>query len=110
MGTITSCDIPNVGASGVAQVHNGMCVLTQNIVNEKIYLVLWFWYLFLGPVSVLYLCYRLITLMFHGVRYSLLYRKVRRKYDWTSRDHWSLFCPRDKLGTGLFSISYQKTV
>jgi len=79
--TITSCDIPNVGASGVAQVHNGMCVLTQNIVNEKIYLVLWFWYLFLGPVSVLYLCYRLITLMFHGVRYSLLYRKVRRKYD-----------------------------
>jgi len=79
--TITSCDIPNVGASGVAQVHNGMCVLTQNIVNEKIYLVLWFWYLFLGPVSILYLCYRLITLMFHGVRYSLLYRKVRRKYD-----------------------------
>ena len=63
------------------QVHNGMCVLTQNIVNEKIYLVLWFWYLFLGPVSILYLCYRLITLMFHGVRYSLLYRKVRRKYD-----------------------------
>merc|ERR1711876_97196 len=36
---------------------------------------------FLGPVSVIYLCYRLVTLMFHGVRYSLLYRKVRRKYD-----------------------------
>ena len=34
-----------------------------------------------GPVSVIYLCYRLITLMFHGVRYSLLYRKVKRKYD-----------------------------
>ena len=63
------------------QFHNGLCVLTQNIINEKIYLVLWFWYMFLGPVSVLYLCYRLVTLMFHGVRYSLLYRKVRRKYD-----------------------------
>ena len=79
--TITSCSIPNVGASGVVQVHNGMCVLTQNIINEKIYLVLWFWYAFLGPVTLLYLCYRLITLMFHGVRYSLLYRKIRRKYD-----------------------------
>lgn len=79
--TMTSCSIPNVGASGVAQIHNGLCVLTQNIINEKIYLVLWFWYCFLGPVSVLYLCYRLITLMFHGVRYSLLYRKVKRKYD-----------------------------
>ena len=56
--TITSCSVPNVGASGVAQVHNGLCVLTQNIINEKIYLVLWFWYMFLGPVSVIYLCYR----------------------------------------------------
>ena len=30
------------------QFHNGLCVLTQNIINEKIYLVLWFWYIFLG--------------------------------------------------------------
>ena len=74
--TVTSCTIPNVGAAGVAQYHNGLCVLTQNIINEKIYLILWFWYAFLGPVSVLYFCYRLITLLFHGVRYSLLYRKV----------------------------------
>ena len=74
--TVTSCTIPNVGASGVAQYHNGLCVLTQNIINEKIYLILWFWYAFLGPVSVIYFCYRLITLLFHGVRYSLLYRKV----------------------------------
>jgi len=79
--TVTSCTIPNVGASGVAQYHNGLCVLTQNIINEKIYLILWFWYAFLGPVSVIYFCYRLITLLFHGVRYSLLYRKIRRKYD-----------------------------
>ena len=74
--TVTSCTIPNVGAAGVAQYHNGLCVLTQNIISEKIYLILWFWYAFLGPVSVLYFCYRLITLLFHGVRYSLLYRKV----------------------------------
>ena len=41
--TVTSCDIPNVGAAGGEQIHNGLCVLTQNIINEKIYLVLWFW-------------------------------------------------------------------
>jgi len=79
--TVTSCNIPNVGAAGVAQVHNGLCVLTQNIINEKIYLILWFWYFFLGPVSILYMCYRLITIFFHDIRFSLLYRKVRRKYD-----------------------------
>ena len=53
-----------------------MIFLFQNIINEKIYLVLWFWYGFLGPVSVLYMCYRLITIFFHGIRFSLLYRKV----------------------------------
>ena len=74
--TMTSCSIPNVGASGVAQIHNGLCVLTQNIINEKIYLVLWFWYCFLGPVSVIYLCYRLITLMFHGVRYYIFCLRI----------------------------------
>ena len=75
--TEVSCDFPSVGAAGGSQTTNGLCILTQNNINEKIYLVLWFWYAFLGPVSVLYFCYRLITLLFHGVRYSLLYRKVK---------------------------------
>ena len=35
-----------------------MCVLTQNIINEKIYLCLWFWYAFLGPVSLLFIFFR----------------------------------------------------
>jgi len=79
--TVTSCNIPNVGAAGGEQVHNGLCVLTQNIINEKIYLVLWFWYAFLGPLSVLFVFYRLFTIFFSGIRFSLLYRTVRRKYD-----------------------------
>jgi len=74
--TVTSCNIPNVGAAGGEQMHNGLCVLTQNIINEKIYLVLWFWYAFLGPVSVLFVFYRLFTILFSGVRFSLLYRTV----------------------------------
>ena len=27
--TVTSCNIPNVGAAGGEQMHNGLCVLTQ---------------------------------------------------------------------------------
>ena len=38
-----SCDVPAVGASGGPQWHNGLCVLSQNIINEKIYLLLWFY-------------------------------------------------------------------
>ena len=42
--TEVSCTVPNIGAAGGEQNHNGLCVLSQNIINEKIYLVIW-WYL-----------------------------------------------------------------
>jgi len=79
--TVTSCSIPNVGAGGGDQSFNGLCVLTQNIINEKIYLILWWWYAILAPLSVLFISYRIITIFFNGVRFGLIYRTVRRKYD-----------------------------
>ena len=36
--TEVSCTIPNVGAAGGEQNHNGLCILSQNIINEKMYL------------------------------------------------------------------------
>jgi len=79
--TVTSCNLPNVGAGGGEQVHNGLCVLTQNIINEKIFLILWWWYAILAPISLLFLFFRLVTIMFDGIRFSLLYKSVRSKYD-----------------------------
>jgi len=79
--TVTSCNLPNVGAGGGEQIHNGLCVLTQNIINEKIFLILWWWYVILAPISLVFFFYRLLTLMFYGVRFSLLYKTVRTKYD-----------------------------
>jgi hypothetical protein len=76
-----SCTIPNVGAAGGNQAHNGLCVLTQNVINEKIYLFLWFWYFFLGPVSIFFIFFRLMTILFDGVRFSLIYKTIRHKYD-----------------------------
>jgi len=79
--TVTSCNLPNVGAGGGEQVHNGLCVLTQNIINEKIFLILWWWYAILAPISVAFFFYRICTIMFDGIRFSLLYKTVRSKYD-----------------------------
>ena len=138
--TVTSCNIPNVGAAGGEQVHNGLCVLTQvrlqrrtyhclvhlqNIINEKIYLVLWFWYAFLGPLSVLFVFYRLFTIFFSGIRFSLLYRTVSTfsihvqsipeksrcgaSMMMISERAWTMFWLRDILGTGLSSTSSLKT-
>merc|ERR1712107_68815 len=50
-------------------------------INEKIFLILWWWYAILAPISVAFFFYRLCTIMFDGIRFSLLYKTVRSKYD-----------------------------
>ena len=49
--TEVSCTVPNIGAAGGEQNHNGLCVLSQNIINEKIYLVIWWYLVFVIIVS-----------------------------------------------------------
>merc|ERR1712227_671406 len=78
--TEVSCNIPNVGAAGNEQAHNGLCVLTQNIINEKIFLFLWFWFMFLFTVSIFFVFYRICTLFFEKLRFQLLFKTVRHKY------------------------------
>ena len=65
--------------------HTGACLTTlpvisaysvQNIINEKIYLVLWFWYAFLVPVSFTFFFYRGFTILVYELRFNLLYKTV----------------------------------
>ena len=65
--------------------HTGACLPTlplisaysvQNIINEKIYLVLWFWYAFLVPVSFTFFFYRGFTILVYELRFNLLYKTV----------------------------------
>merc|ERR1719483_190754 len=79
--TVTSCNIPNVGAAGNEQAHNGLCVLTQNIINEKIYLGLWFWFVFMGIISTIFTFYRISPIFFDKLRFMLIFKTVRHKYD-----------------------------
>jgi len=54
---MTKCAFYKYGVSGEVERHDVLCVLPLNVVNEKIYLVLWFWFLILGILtlcSVLY--------------------------------------------------------
>ena len=75
--TEVSCSIPVVGAAGESQSHNGICVLTQNIINEKIYLLLWFWFIFLTVWSILSLFATVSILLFEKIRFVLIYKKVK---------------------------------
>ena len=48
---MTKCTFHKFGPSGTVQKFDGLCVLPLNIINEKIYVFLWLWFIFLAVVS-----------------------------------------------------------
>jgi len=58
---MTKCTIHTFGPAGSVQTHDALCVLPLNVVNEKIFVVLWFWLVFLAGVGCLAIIYRYVS-------------------------------------------------
>lgn len=54
------------------QKYDAMCILPINIVNEKIYVALWFWFYLIAVVTVLTLIYRLLVIVFNQLKVNRL--------------------------------------
>jgi len=67
--TEVSCTVPNIGAAGGTQDANGLCILSQNIINEKMFLLIWFWLIMCLFVSVPWLIFRICTIAFEHLRW-----------------------------------------
>lgn len=63
---VTKCTFHKYGPSGSIQWHDAMCVMALNVVNDKIYTFLWFWYIFLLICSAAGLIWRFITVLLHA--------------------------------------------
>lgn len=50
---MTKCTFHKFGTSGNIEKHDALCILPLNIVNEKIYIFIWFWLLLLGKQTTL---------------------------------------------------------
>jgi hypothetical protein len=72
---VTKCSFFKYGPSGTVQTHDAICVLPVNIMNEKIYVFLWFWFLLLTVVTLCGLLYHIFFMMAPGV--IKLYLKSR---------------------------------
>ena len=48
---VTKCTFHKFGPSGTVERFDGLCVLPLNIINEKIYVFLWFWFIIVSVVS-----------------------------------------------------------
>lgn len=60
------------GSSGTIETHDTMCVLAVNIINEKIYIFIWFWLVCLTTITAAWLVYRLLVIMSSEIRFKLL--------------------------------------
>ncbi len=65
---MTKCTFHKYGSSGTIQVIDALCVLGMNIINEKIYIFLWFWFLLLAVVTGTNLIVRLLQMSCPNLR------------------------------------------
>ena len=69
---VTKCTFHKYGPSGTIAKHDGLCVLPINIINEKIYIFIWFWLVLLASVTAAFLIYRTAVIIAPGIRVSLI--------------------------------------
>jgi len=69
---VTKCTFNKYGPSGTIEKKDGLCVLPQNIINEKMFIFIWYWLVFLAVVTGLYLIFRLSTFLSTHIRIALI--------------------------------------
>jgi len=70
--TMTRCTYYLQGNDGGDKTESAQCVLAQNIINQKIYLVLWYWLVFLMIVGGLQIIFELAIFAVPSFRNALL--------------------------------------
>ncbi|XP_035231043.1 innexin inx2-like [Stegodyphus dumicola] len=74
---LTKCTFHRYGSSGDVQRHDAMCILPINIINEKIYVFLWFWFVILSVFSALILAFHVVIFAWPQSRFLVLRSRAR---------------------------------
>lgn len=69
---VTKCTFHKYGPSGTVQLHDGLCVLPANIINEKIYIFIWLWLVGLAVITGVFLVYRIAVIAGPAIRVALI--------------------------------------
>ena len=91
---VTKCTFHKFGPSGTVEKYDGLCVLPLNIINEKIYVFLWFWLVFVSIVTGFHLICRLVVLAVPSTRQILL----RARAHLASTNKIERICRESRLG------------
>lgn len=70
--TVTNCEMKYKGPGTGPANSTGVCILSQNIINQKIYFVLWFWFIIMMAIGTLQILFELSFLSFKPLRKWLI--------------------------------------
>uniref|UniRef100_A0A0P4W3U5 Innexin n=1 Tax=Scylla olivacea TaxID=85551 RepID=A0A0P4W3U5_SCYOL len=65
---MTKCHFHKFGPSGTLERHDAFCLLPLNILNEKVFITIWFWYVILATLLGGLLLYRIALFTLPGLR------------------------------------------
>jgi len=77
---IAACDYIRFGSGGGQETRNAICILGLNMVNDKIFLVVWWWYMVLTILGVVRVCCRGGQLFSARIRYQMMRMKMHRYF------------------------------
>lgn len=97
---MTKCTFHRYGPSGDVQKYDALCLLPLNVINEKIYVFLWFWFVFLAIIDVVFIVYRIATIFIPKMRYINVRSRARLT------DRFNLKIIMDSAGIGDWFLLY----
>jgi len=77
---MSKCTFHKYGPSGTIMNHDGLCILPINIINEKIYVFLWFWFLALITWTCIFFCFRVVTIVSKYSRYLVFCGRAKSSH------------------------------
>lgn len=91
---VTKCKFYMYGPSANIQTIDALCLLPLNIINEKIYIFVWFWFLILGALTAIMICFHLVIIACPPVRVYVLNMRFRL----TQLDHLHTIVRKFSIG------------
>merc|ERR1719397_2069517 len=82
---IANCDYWRWGLGGRQESINAICILALNIINDKVFLVLWWWFLMLVIIGSVRIIYRVLQCRSSRLRYHLINMRMNRYFKKSSK-------------------------
>lgn len=77
---IASCTFWQYGTGGMPTSHQALCILSLNIIIDKVYLILWFWYVTVAVLGFVRIFCRLFQISSGHIRFYLMKVKMHRYF------------------------------